>query len=138
MVQLGYTTKETVKGLFLTVFIIISNLLDVSIRLAGQNEIIDLAKTSIFALEPLNLAEIERIFPFEGKFHFRYKITREEIQKKKGIDISEDFLWIDLTKQSDTIIYFDQETMSIELQATVSRFNLTNQAQFGLKSIYLL
>ena len=76
---------------------------DVLIKGAGGEDCADLAKTTFFAPDgPLKLADIKQCFPFEGTYHFRYKLNREECYEKKGIQITEEYVWVDLSPTVDT------------------------------------
>lgn len=89
------------------------------VRVLGDHSPADIVKTSFLVPEPLTLSDIEDCFPFEGQFIFRYKLSREEFKRSRGIAISEDFLWVDLTCGTDVVIMDSQNSSSIELQATV-------------------
>ena len=80
----------------------------------------EIAKTSYFAAEPITLNDLISCFPFKGKYHFRYKLSKDDCKNYKKISISEDYVWVDILSNSDTIIYNPNKSNVIEIQALVN------------------
>ena len=96
--------------------------IDIVVKCAGEDTMGYIAKTSFFASEPVRLSDIQEAFPFRGKFHFRYKFSREACRKYKGFDIDEEYVWLDLVSAADAIPFSPQQQAAIEVQALVRVF----------------
>ena len=95
--------------------------LDVYARIAGEDGMGDVAKTTFFLPEPICRSDIEQCFPFEGSFHFRYKLSRDDCRRVKKLDIREEFVWWDMIMASDEIVSSSSSSSSssniVEVQA---------------------
>ena len=109
--------------------------IDVYVRARGIDDESDLAKTTFLAAEPLKLSDIEEYFPFQGKYHFRYKVTKEELKKRNGVDIDEDFVWMDLVSPSDVILTSHHISGPIEVQAVLLSNHVQQDSQNTILSI---
>ena len=75
---------------------------DVCVKGAGREDCAELARTTFFAPDgPLKLSDIQQCFPFEGTYHFRYKLHRDDCYQKKGIQLTEEYVWVDLSPSLD-------------------------------------
>lgn len=94
-------------------------MVQIDIIVRGPLEDENCTKTSFFAPEPISLADIEEFFPFMGKFHFRYKFSRDSSKKYRKLRIDEEFVWVDLILPDDLILVPNEVNHPVEVQATV-------------------
>ena len=112
---------------------------DVCIKEAGREDCTEIAKTTFFAPDgPLKLSDIHQCFPFEGTYHFRYKLSREDCYKKKGIQLTEEYVWEDLSPNMDAQSISPPSssaaasaTKPIELQAILLSPPLSSEADIS-------
>jgi hypothetical protein len=62
---------------------------------------------------PVSARVIDKLFPFEGRFHYRVKISGDLI------GISERFVWVDLQRGDEREIPFVASSSTIEIQALI-------------------
>lgn len=73
---------------------------------------------SFVAPQTLTLSQLENIFPFEGDYHFRAKVSTKELNNGAGItngSSGDSAAWLDLTKDSD----IPKDKKVLELQALI-------------------
>lgn len=94
---------------------------------AGADSIENGTCTSFYVPLPVTRARVAQMFPYEGSFHFRVKVSGKTI----GVSHS-DALWLDLTNDNDELPVFDEIKGETHVQALALRlpeviFNLENE-----------